>query len=67
MRERSNSWNTAQQKKKREARRKLREDRDYNPDAHREKDTERATGRASKKIKKCTGSMHVNTRSSLWR
>ncbi|KAB8208175.1 hypothetical protein BDV34DRAFT_233690 [Aspergillus parasiticus] len=52
MRERSNSWNTAQQKKKREARRKLREDRDYNPDAHREKDTERATGRASKKIKK---------------
>ncbi|KAE8374256.1 hypothetical protein BDV26DRAFT_300336 [Aspergillus bertholletiae] len=51
MRERSNSWNAAQQKKKREARRKLREDRGYNPDAHREKDAERATGRASKKIK----------------
>ncbi|GAQ02781.1 hypothetical protein ALT_0102 [Aspergillus lentulus] len=51
MRERSNSWKAAQQKKKREARRKLREVRGYNPDAHREKDAERATGRASKKAK----------------
>ncbi|KAB8226190.1 hypothetical protein BDV33DRAFT_229259 [Aspergillus novoparasiticus] len=51
MRERSNSWNAAQQKKKREACHKLREDTGYNPDAYREKDTERATGRALKKIK----------------
>lgn len=51
MRERSNSWKAVQQKKKREARRKLREVRGYNPDAHREKDAERATGRASKKAK----------------